>query len=100
MANNAIMGKVENAIEKVPKTMAVKNRKERSLIPQDIFHLIANAYARKAPTIPIIALKNNIVLTSTLLRNFSYIITPITEQIYPTSVIIANINLLTPTTFI
>ena len=100
MANSAIIGKVENAIEKVPKTIAVKNKKERSFIPQAKFHLIAKAYARNAPTIPIITLKNNIVLTSTLFRNFSYITTPMTEQIYPTRVIIANMNLLTPTTFI
>jgi hypothetical protein len=45
-------------------------------------------------------LKNNIVLTSTLFKNFSYITTPMTEQTYPTRVIIANMNLLTPTTFI
>jgi hypothetical protein len=78
----------------------VKKRNERSLIPQDRFHLIAKAYAKKAPNIPIQTLKNRMVLTSTLFKNFSYKITPITEQIYPTRVIIAKINLLTPTTFI
>lgn len=99
-AKSAIIGKVENAIETVPKTTFVKKRNARSLIPQERFHLIAKAYAKKAPKIPMQTLKNRMVLTSTLFKNFSYIITPTTEQTYPTRVIIANINLLTPTTFI
>ena len=94
------MGKVENAIETVPNTMFVKNKNAKSFIPQERFHLIAKAYAKNAPKIPMQTLKNNIVLTSTLFKNFSYITTPMTEQTYPTRVIIANMNLLTPTTFI